>query len=300
MAGSRAQRQDKKSLNVLRCLKSYVFKFYQLRIFNMSHIPVSIILRGRCPTGAVCITSSWGAKIDRFISTAVLHTFHSLKGVDWFIGPSWHLPTSLGRWGGHHVFAVCSGTPLICMSRCWIGDLESQGNFGFFVWSSEKLVWNFETTFYLPGTELTWGTCGPYQKNPAGSCSGMLIILTPLGSIAAVCFMPTSTWNSNCVSSCSFPLQSHFPRRMWLLWRLQHFQPSRWSGKGQGNKSSAHGSWLTFQATSKALFYTAGRKSGLLLSLTSTSLFANPGFFQDGSTNSAVLCRPQFKVTWFW
>lgn len=103
----------------------------------MSHIPVSIILRGRRPTGAVCITSSWGVKIDVCVSTAVLHTFHSLEGVDWFIGPSWHLPTSLGRWGGHHVFAVSSGAPLICMSRCWIGDLESQGNFGFFVWKSE-------------------------------------------------------------------------------------------------------------------------------------------------------------------
>lgn len=160
----------------------------------------------------------------------------------------------------------------------------------------------FKQRFTCQELSLLEGRVGHIKRILPGAAAGCLslIILTPLGSIAAVCFMPTLTWNSNCFSSCSFPLQSHFPRRMWLLWWLQHFQLSRWGGKGQGNKSSAHGSWLTFQATSKALFYTAGRKSGHLLSLTSTSLFANPGFFQDGSTNSAVLCRPQFKVTWFW
>lgn len=129
----------------------------------MSHIPVSIILRGRRPTGAVCITSSWGVKIDGFVSTAVLHTFHSLKGVDWFIGPSWHLPTSLGRWGGQHVFAVSSCRRLGEPRKLWILCLK--------VWIVKAC---FKQCFTCQELSLLEGRVGHIKRILPGAAAGCL------------------------------------------------------------------------------------------------------------------------------
>ena len=129
MAGSRAQRQDKKSLNVLRCLKSLSSSSF---VFS------------------TCLTfqsaSSWEAGVRLVLCASQVHEASKLTDL---FPPLCFIPFipwkewigSLARRGICLLHLVDEEVSM-CLLLLRVGDLESQGNFGFFVWSSEKLVLN--------------------------------------------------------------------------------------------------------------------------------------------------------------
>ncbi len=141
MAGSRAQHQDTKSLNVLRCLKS---------------LSSSSFVFSRCFTFQWA--SSWEAGVRLVLCASQVHEaskltdlFPQLCFIPFIPWKEWI--GSLARRGICLLHLVDEEVTMCLLFlrappwfalRCWIGGLESLANFGFFVWKSEvsRLVLN--------------------------------------------------------------------------------------------------------------------------------------------------------------